>query len=380
MEPKKVLIMIAACLVGTLGAIQLDHWLQARRSQNTVSNIFNQSAGVVVQGNQEGGYPDFREAVKRIQPSVVSIDAVGVQQSWFGSLQQVGDSGSGVVISTDGYIVTNAHVVSAGERTEQVTVRLNDDRSFPAEVIGVDTIADLAVLKIKASNLIAAPLGKSAALSVGEWVLALGNPFNQANTVSAGIVGNLGRDVRISDTQWLVDTIQTDAAINPGNSGGALANARGELVGINSAIFSTNRTPSTVGIGFAIPIDRAKPIIEDLIKLGRTRYGYIGLEVAYRSGILKNPAMRQQYEVETGFAPPEGGALIAVVKPNSPANAAGIRGLDIVVEVNGKKIDDRDDFNRAIYGIRPDEVVKMKVFSKGKVEAKELKATELQQL
>lgn len=372
--------MIAACLVGTLGAIQLDHWMQARRSQNAVSNIFNQSAGVVVQGNQESGYPDFREAVKRIQPSVVSIDAVGVQQSWFGSLQQVGDSGSGVVISTDGYIVTNAHVVSAGERTEQVTVRLNDDRSFPAEVVGVDTIADLAVLKIKATNLIAAPLGKSAALSVGEWVLALGNPFNQANTVSAGIVGNLGRDVRISDTQWLVDTIQTDAAINPGNSGGALANARGELVGINSAIFSANRTPSTVGIGFAIPIDRAKPIIEDLIKLGRTRYGYIGLEVAYRSGILKNPAMRQQYEVETGFAPPESGALIAVVKPSSPANAAGIRGLDIVVEVNGKKIGDRDDFNRAIYGIRPDEIVKMKVFSKGKVEAKELKATELQQL
>lgn len=360
---KKASWIFVACLLGTLAALQVDRVISARNDRKPVlTNWIRNDDAVSVNAGSTAA--DFRSAAKRILPAVVSIDAVGLQDNWFG-VQQVGDSGSGVIISKDGHVVTNAHVIQAGDRLEQVTVNLSDGRSFPAKVLGSDTRSDLAVLKIEATNLTPAVLGKSSDLQVGDWVLAVGNPFRQENTVSAGIVGNLGRDVQLTQTGWLMDAIQTDASINPGNSGGALTNAVGELVGINSAILSPGRGGS-VGIGFAIPIDRAKVIINDLIQSGKARYGYMGVELAARPGLLQIPAAREQYRVETGFDAPKNGVLVVRVSQGSPADDAGIKILDVILSVNGEEIQDRDDFIRLTYGLRPNEQVDMTFFSKGK--------------
>lgn len=374
---KKYVAVGFACLIGTVIALQLDRWINRPKANSPL--IWGREVGRTVQNGTLAQLPDFREAAKRILPAVVSIDVVGVQQNFFYGSQEVADSGSGVIISSEGHIVTNSHVVLAGDRTSQITVHLSDGRSMDAELIGIDTRADLAILKIKADGLIPAFIGKSSELEVGQWVLAVGNPFRQENTVSAGIVGNIGRDVPVSRETWLMETIQTDASINPGNSGGAMTNSQGELVGINTAILSPNSTGS-VGIGYAIPIDLAKPIIDDLIKYGRARYGTIGIEIAQRPGILQIPRAREQYKQETGFEPPANGALVISVTPGSSGETAHIQILDVITKVNERVIQDRDDFIKATYALRPNQKVQITVFSKGKTTSISLTAKEIQSL
>ena len=231
--------------------------------------------------------------------------------------------GSGVIVTKDGYILTNNHVVSDAE---DILVVLGDGRELTAKVIGSDSKADLAVLKVEADNLEPLTFGQSSTLRLGEVVLAIGNPFGLSQTVTMGIVSALGRaNVGILDYE---DFIQTDAAINPGNSGGALINTRGELVGINTAIFS--RSGGYQGIGFAIPIDMARTIMESLIKYGKVQRGYLGTMVQDVKA-----EMADQFGLEK-----TGGALVSDVVKNSPAAEAGLQRGDVIVKYNGKDVID----------------------------------------
>src|SRR6185369_2487467 len=215
---------------------------------------------------------DFSTAAARTIPSVVYINSMSQSGSSYsywdqlfgggGSQTQV-SSGSGVIFTSDGYIVTNNHVIEAAERLQV----LYNKKSYEAELIGTDPSTDLAVLKIKETNLPAIVLGSSKNLAVGEWVVAVGNPFSLSSTVTAGIVSAKGRRINVVEDKFPIESfIQTDAAINPGNSGGALVNKNGELVGINTAILS--RTGSYTGYAFAVPVDIAKKVVDDLIKFG----------------------------------------------------------------------------------------------------------------
>lgn len=234
-----------------------------------------------------------------------------------------GGMGSGVIVSPDGYIITNFHVV---EGVEEVQVTLPDKREFRGRVIGTDPKTDLAVVKIDEQDLPYVNWGDSSKLQVGEYVLAVGNPFGLNSTVTLGIVSALGRG-RMGITQY-EDFIQTDAAINPGNSGGALVNTKGELVGINTAIFS--RTGGYQGIGFAVPTSMARPVYESLVKEGRVVRGYLGVVIQDLT-----PDLAKSFGMENAR-----GVLISDVTADSPADESGLKQGDVIVEYQGEKVDD----------------------------------------
>src|SRR5580765_4721129 len=254
--------------------------------------------------------------------------------------------GSGVIVSADGYIVTNNHVV--GENVREITVALPDKREVPGKVIGVDAATDIALLKIDASALPLIAWGDSSKLLVGEWVLAIGSPFQLSQTVTAGIVSATGRaNVGFAEYE---DFIQTDAAINPGNSGGALINTRGELIGINTGIFS--QSGGYQGIGFAVPSNLARHIVDDLMKYGSVRRGTIG-------GITVD-RLSAQYAQEVG-APNTNGALVVRMQRNAEAYTAGVRPGDVVLSVNGQPIDDASQFLRLIADSKPGSTAAIKI-------------------
>jgi len=241
--------------------------------------------------------------------------------------------GSGVIISADGYIVTNNHVV--GENVREITIALPDKREVKGRVVGTDPATDIALLKANFTNLPAVAWGDSGQLRVGEWVLAIGSPFSLSQTVTAGIVSATGRaNVGFADYE---DFIQTDAAINPGNSGGALINTRGELVGINTGIFS--ESGGYQGIGFAVPSNLARRVIEDLKIYGEVRRGSVGY--------LRVEKLTDQLAAEVG-APNMSGALISQMVRNSEGFDAGLRPGDVIVGFNGQKVDDPSQFFRLV--------------------------------
>ena len=252
----------------------------------------------------------------------------------FGSRNRFESSlGSGVVISADGYVLTNSHVV--GEGDVEVTVGLADKRELRAKVVGVDPSTDLALLKVDARGLPVVPWGDSAKLKVAEWVLAIGNPFQLNSTVTLGIVSALGRaNVGIAAYE---DFIQTDAAINPGNSGGALINARGELIGINTAIFS--QSGGYQGIGFAVPSNLARRVVDDLTKYGVVRRGSIGYFEAQPLTSSVASELR---------APSTDGLVVMRISQRSAAYDAGLRPGDVILALNGKAITDAAAFMRTI--------------------------------
>jgi serine protease Do len=242
-----------------------------------------------------------------------------------------GGMGSGVIVSADGYIVTNNHVV---EGATAVTVTLPDKRDFTGRVVGADPKTDLAVVKIDGVNLPSAPWGDATALQVGEYVLAVGNPFGLNSTVTLGIVSALGRG-RMGITQY-EDFIQTDAAINPGNSGGALVNANGELVGINTAIYS--QTGGYQGVGFAVPSSMAKPVVESLIKSGKVVRGYLGIGIQDVT-----PDLAKAFDL-----PKNGGVLVSDVVDGGPAEQGGLKQGDVITMFNGLPVDDPADLQRKV--------------------------------
>jgi Do/DeqQ family serine protease len=241
--------------------------------------------------------------------------------------------GSGVIVSSDGYVLTNNHVVDQGV---EVTVTMPDQRELRAKVIGTDPATDIAVLKIEASNLPTMPWGDSGQLKVAEWVLAIGNPFQLNQSVTLGIVSATGRRLegRLATYE---DFIQTDAAINPGNSGGALVSARGELVGINTAIFS--ETGGYQGIGFAVPSNLARHVMNELVKFGEVQRGTI-------SGITLQPLTTRLAE-QLG-APNTHGMVVVSMQQRSDAYAAGLRLGDVIVSFNGTAIEDQSQLYRLL--------------------------------
>jgi Do/DeqQ family serine protease len=250
--------------------------------------------------------------------------------------------GSGVIISNDGYVVTNNHVVGEnqgrGVRTE-VTIALPDKREIRGRIIGVDQATDIALLKIDQAGLPVIPWGDSNGLKVGEWVLAIGSPFQLSQTVTAGIVSATGR-ADLGFTQY-EDFIQTDAAINPGNSGGALINSRGELIGINTGIYS--ESGGYQGIGFAVPSNLAKKVVDDLMKYGEVRRGSIGNLVVERL----TPELAREFG-----APNVSGALVTRIHRESPAYEAGIGPGDVIVAFNGQPIVDPSQLSRLVADAR----------------------------
>jgi serine protease Do len=257
--------------------------------------------------------------------------------------------GSGVIVNSDGYILTNNHVVRGAD---EVTVTLHDGRELHAKVVGTDRMSDLAVIRVKAEDLPAATLGSSDKLRVGEWIVAVGNPFNLSNTITAGIVSAKGRsNVRIAEYE---DFIQTDAAINPGNSGGPLVNLRGEVVGINTAIAS--RGGGNNGVGFAIPIDMARTIMESLIQSGHVTRGWLG---AVLQPLDENLAKSFGYDSTDG-------ALIASVQPDGPAEEAGLKQGDIVTSLDGTKIKDMAQFRNLVAAAEPGTKATLELFRDGR--------------
>ncbi|MGC9512881.1 MAG: DegQ family serine endoprotease [Fidelibacterota bacterium] len=311
---------------------------------------------------------EFVKVADKVSPAVVTIRAEkvvrrpdifsGWEYDFFGfRLPQGRDMefktdvlGSGVLIE-DGYILTNNHVV---ENVEEITVHLTNRHEYKAEIIGRDPKSDIAVLRIDGNNLPEAKLGDSDKLQVGQWVLAIGNPFSDQlySTVTHGIISALGRSrVGLVDYE---DFIQTDAAINPGNSGGALVNLEGEVIGINSAIAS--RSGGSQGVGFAIPVNLAKRVMKDLIENGRVIRGYLGVQI-----------QEVDYEIARSLGLKEvAGALIADVVEDTPADKAGLKTGDLVLKVDGKKIHTSSELRNTISARRPGDKVTLMLVRDGK--------------
>lgn len=262
--------------------------------------------------------------------------------------QTVHALGSGVIISKDGYILTNNHVV---EHADKLTVTLENKKKYTAKVIGTDPQSDVAVIKIDADDLPAASLANSDSVRIGQWVIAVGNPFGLMHTVTAGIISAKGRSsVGITDYE---DFIQTDASINPGNSGGALADLDGNVVGINTAIESN--TGSNAGVGFAIPINMAKSIMEELVKNGKVSRGYLGI---YLQDINDNLAKALKLKSTEG-------ALVADVQSGTPAEKAGVKRGDIITAINGTPVDNSTTLRNQVAETEPGTDVKLTVLRKG---------------
>ncbi len=326
----------------------------------------------------------FSQVVKEVSPSVVNVrvsKAVKMRhpppggspfdffgESPFGKFFEWPEgedflqkgSGSGVIVSKDGYILTNNHVI---EGADEITVVYGDGDKYEAKVVGTDPRTDLAVIKIDGKDFPAATLGDSDKIEVGEWVLAVGNPFELQNTVTAGIISARGRsNVGLADYE---DFIQTDAAINPGNSGGPLVNLDGEVIGINTAI--ATRTGGNMGIGFAIPINMAKQIMAQLIKTGKVTRGWLGVHIQ-----LVTPELKQQFKLKS-----TDGALVADVTEGGPAKKAGMQRGDVIVGYQGEKIEDTGHLRNLVAATDVGAVADVKVIREGREKTLKVKIGEL---
>lgn len=319
----------------------------------------------------------FANVVDAVQPAVVNISAVQITRiqgspyefyygdpneffrRFFGGApsrqappreQRSEGTGSGVLIDPDGYILTNNHVVQGAD---QLTVHLSDNKTYKGKVVGTDPRTDLAVIKIKGSNPFPyAPLGDSSALRVGDWVLALGSPFGLEKTVTSGIISAIRQSLNLEGKTFR-NMIQTDAAINRGNSGGPLVNLRGQVIGVNTAIYAPTGVFS--GIGFAIPVNEAKAILKDLIEKGYVERSWMGVEIAE-----VNEVIAQQFGLNVSE-----GALINQVVPNSPADKAGIKRGDIILEFDGKAITTIQSLQDLVSATPPKKTVKVKLVRGG---------------
>jgi serine protease Do len=330
----------------------------------------------------------FAPMVKKVSPSVVRVDITGKAREmqmgemspfdnpmfrrFFGDqLPQQGrrgprmqrmprehGMGSGVIVTQDGYILTNNHVV---ENAEKVHVTLDDGREFDAKVVGTDPKTDIAVVKVEATGLPYIQLADSDKIEVGDVTLAIGNPFGVGQTVTSGIISATGRAAGIGGPDFYEDFIQTDAAINPGNSGGALIDAEGRLIGINTAILS--RTGGNNGIGFAVPVNLARNVMEQLIENGRVVRGFLGVNIQ-----TMTPGLAKQFDLKDTK-----GALVSEVTPNSPAEKAGVKSGDVILEFNGKPVKDSRNLKLAVGSTAPGTKAPVKVLRDGK--AKELTVT-----
>jgi len=298
-------------------------------------------------------WPSFSQIVERVNPAVVHIavaDAgadltADIEHHGFGLTPRSGE-GSGFVIEPDGYILTNHHVV---EQARRIRVRFSDKKDRPARLVGADPNTDLALLKVEAANLPSIPLGDSDVIRVGDWVCAIGNPYRFDHSVTVGVVSSKGR--KIWDASF-DSYIQTDAAINPGNSGGPLLNAAGEVVGINSAMIAQGQ-----GIGFAVPVNVAREVVEQLRRRGRVARGYLGVQLQ---------EMEPDLQKLVGMKDTRGAVVLDVLK-GGPGEAAGLRRYDVITAVAGRGIASGDELVRQIASRSPGSAVSLTVFREGRV-------------
>lgn len=321
-----------------------------------VSNKFNTTSSTNA---------DFTSAAQKTVHAVVHIRNKQISQSrlsYLRGVQQgkefVRGSGSGVIITPDGYIVTNNHVI---EGANELEVTLNNNLSYKAKVIGSDPEEDIALIKINAKDLDYLPFGNSDNVKIGEWALAVGNPFNLTSTVTAGIISAKGRDLNENGTR-MQSFLQTDAAINPGNSGGALVNINGELIGINSAI--TSRTGSYIGYGFAVPSNNARKIVEDLMEYGNVKHAILGIT---GSDIDPVNAKKNDLAISQG---------VHVQSVSDGAKTAGLREGDLITKIDGVRVRKISDLTAYIRTKRPDDKVQVNFLRNGQEKIKKVKLTE----
>lgn len=347
---KRLWLLFAQTVTVLVAALFVVNTLQPQwlGRQASVVPVFEAPSGTPVATVESSG--SFRAAARTASPAVVSINTskapVNNPQSndpWFrfffgdqAPSQQQSGLGSGVIVSPAGYVLTNNHVI---EEADEIEVILNDGRKSVAQVIGTDPETDLAILKINLTDLPVITLGNSDALEIGDQVLAIGNPFGVGQTVTSGIVSALGR------TQLGINTfenfIQTDAAINPGNSGGALVDVSGQLMGINTAIYS--RSGGSMGIGFAIPTSTARSVMEAIVKDGQVTRGWIGVEPQDLS-----PELAENFGMQPGT-----GVIISGVLQNGPAAQAGIRPGDVITAVAGRPVNNVAQLLSAVANLAP---------------------------
>lgn len=349
--PKVLIIIVGIILVSVISSLTTYFLVRGNSVQlsagNTTYNVENVENPVVAVAQIAG-------------PSVVGVKVDYYEQGFFGELQETSEEGSGIVYSEDGYIITNYHVIedAISSTSAQVTVTLSDQNEYAAEIIGTDSVTDLALLKIDATGLTPATFGKSSDLQVGELAVAIGNPLGQefAGSVTVGYISALNRTITTDGRTYQL--IQTDAAINPGNSGGALVNAKGEVIGINTV----KVTDTTVeGLGFAIPSDDALKIIEELKTTGKIVRPYIGIY-----GIDMDEATAKRNRLVEGI-------YVYQVFSGSPAEAAGISRGDIIVEFDGQQVTTTQDLNNVKNKKSIGDKVKIKVYRNG--EYKDLEIT-----
>ncbi len=376
---KKVMFFLGAVAVTT--AISGGTAYMVSQSNNSVEYITKEvertpQLGAQFTSFEEGKYPDLTYAAENAVNAVVNIEVIqevevrqrqsfdpfleffGVPQGSRGGgsngqpqTQERRSGGSGVIISEDGYIITNNHVVDGSTKLK---VKLYDGRSFDAEVIGTDPTTDIALIKVDAKSLPTLPFGSSDALRLGEWVLAIGSPFDLQSTITAGIVSAKARQLDVIPSEFRIESfIQTDAAVNPGNSGGALVNTHGELVGINTVIKS--QTGSYIGYSFAVPESIVKKVVMDLKEFGMVQRAMLG--ISFRP--IDQTFIEQMGE-ETGISK-IGGVYVASVQEGGSASEAGVRKGDVITSIDGVKLTDKVNLQEQIGKHRPNDVVKLEV-------------------
>ncbi|MBN2272756.1 MAG: Do family serine endopeptidase [Bacteroidales bacterium] len=363
MKTRQILITALIAITGGLVAV-VAYSILVDDKENQITARVEHPIGMVNLKN-ENHAADFTYAAEKSINAVVHVKTQTIVEyrnpiydffygdRYKGESEPVVGFGSGVIISPEGYVVTNNHVV---ENSEKLYITLNDKREFEAEIVGVDRSTDLAVIKVKADNLHYIPFGSSDQLKVGEWVLAVGNPFNITSTVTAGIVSAKGRSMQIIQDNYRIESfIQTDAAVNRGNSGGALVNLKGELVGINTAIVSPSG--GYVGISFAIPVSIVQKVVEDLIEFGVVQRAIIGVSISDVTAELAKKENLDKIE----------GVFVTHVHDRSAAEEAGIQTGDIILKINDIIVNSPAELQEMVGRYSPGDKIRVLIKRKDKM-------------
>lgn len=364
---RNLTILFLSVVLSTVAAVLVTNYILVREQGYFYSSSAEDKPVVRRVAFEPQNFPDFTYAAENCVDAVVFVKVVkreknretSILEHFFGygnpysMPRESVNSGSGVIISPDGYIVTNNHVVANGE---QIEVTLNDNKTYKAKLVGADPATDVALLKVEAEGLPVIAFGDSDALRLGEWVLAIGSPFNLRSTITAGIVSAKGRSLPDMRGEFKIESfIQTDAAVNPGNSGGALVNTNGELVGINTAIASN--TGSYTGYSFAVPVAIVKKVVEDIKEFGSVQRAVLGISMA---------ELTQELASLAGMKGNFSGVYIAETNKSGSAYKAGVKEGDILVAINGKKMKNPSEVQAAINSFKPGDVVDLLVYRDGK--------------
>ncbi len=366
-----ILLVLIGVIIGTLFAFYQQQFAVDDQAEVDVTEV-NHSAKPFFSDDQLEKLDDrflFKKVAEHVTPTVVKIETVvpvsdirgeeygDRDDGFWGNIipRRAHTVGSGIMISPDGYILTNNHVIE-GAVENRIEVVLDDKRTFEARVVGTDSSTDLAVIKIDGQNLPAITIGNSDEVDVGEWVLAIGNPFRLNSTVTAGIVSALSRDVQIINDEMRIESfIQTDAAINKGNSGGALVNTSGELIGVNTAIAS--QSGSYQGYGFAVPSNLASKVAEDIIEFGEVRRALLGVQIASVDAARAEELNMDEIR----------GVQILEVNSGGAADESGIYPNDVILSVNGVAVNESNQLQQKIAVLRPGEIVDLEILRDGTV-------------